>query len=1093
MISTQIDHTSNLEIQYKAWDAYLNTYVSTMEGKISRYQSTGSKDKLGLLDWNFNTNGKVIDRIEFQDSSSVVSLYTAQDRTDPSYQLDLRPSMPVFQLPEPVYDKWLVGTIPITASGSRMTALVDYPTQFNQLSQSFDTDYIAGYQYRINQGPWNDAIEPISSTIEDGLLEVVASTSAIHGGINRNTPSYDRIFSHAAVTGQISSRAQTHFKDLNGNPLNFSIVTDPERYKEEFDAFLDLQATHAPSANTSKLSSGTSGTGHLTSTTNEGVNYEGSINIAPSKEIIINGDVISGSNIDFSTVGHGHKLTIKGDLIAEGQLNFVNNISNLVIEGNIIASTDITFPQISQLTVGGNIVSVGEVIFANSVTNVQVGGSIYAEQVMFGTPEKPWTHLDQMKLNGSIFALEGQAYFGTINHLEVGGGIFARTDVVMTNHIHELIVAGFMGAKETLNFNPGTGNAILGGLTSGLDILHNSDLNYGVIQVGYNPPVLEESDHTVDLTYGHSNQTMISIDNQPPGIPQLSIVEYDEAANRYTIQVSNIVDQESGLRKVDGRNYQITCISCGEDTIVTYQPNQQFEMHEKDYLAGQFQVVVEDQVGNSNGLPMGITVNIQDNPTDDPWLRLEPTLASITNLSVRLNSSDSYVEITEGSTFRMSDIHSRYLTTNQRVGLQTLEILTQYELEDGRHLTYTHTVKYNVIPRWIEAVITENPTDNPTITLNKKAVTVKKIEVKMDDLGSFVEVDSGQAFELADIHHTFNDRAKRLGRHKLTAQITHTLRDGTDGISEEVIYFDVIPDIFSVSISEIPNDNPEIVVTQLASFVDTLKVRLDERNDFVNVTSGDSNYMADINSYFDRVERREGWHKLEVVAEYDLGSGVATQIEIIDFEVVPNLVDVVITPNPTDDPNLIFNALTTAVEAIHVQIDELGSYKLVSSGDAYDMQDIHSIFAERSLRVGWHKLDVQVTYLRSDLSRGEHTFTMYYKVNPGIDAQLRTSSATNPATKPVFIKLEYDRPVLDKWGRLGVKVKERYYAITSTSARPDDASYEWKILRSDSFSVTETEKKDVYVHLKIVDSDGIIKQDPPRPLYIQFNYKFNLY
>jgi Mg-chelatase subunit ChlD len=596
-----------------------------------------------------------------------------------------------------------------------------------------------------------------------------------------------------------------------------------------------------------------------------------------------------------------------------------------------------------------------------------------------------------------------------------------------------------------------------------------------------------------NLIHGHPAEKVVSIDNTPPELPQLSIVNYDEVGHQYSLSVTHLIDKESGLQMSDSRAYSIQCVSCDLNTVVSYKPNNQFNISEHDYLAGQFSIHVVDKVGISNTLPLGIDVSILDNPTDNPWIRLTSILPTIKHLSVRLDAADPYVQVTDGSKFFMENVQNRFTSSNERVGLQILDILADYQLEDGSKFTYTHSIMFDVVPKLVTTKITDNPTDDPSITLSKLINTVNKISIQIDELGNFIEINSGQSYQLQDIHTSFTDRAQRLGRHQLITQVEHTLRDGTTAIHEEQSYFDVIPELYSVHISEIPNNNPEITVTQLTSFIDHLKVRLDGRDSFIEVTSGSPNLMEDIHTYYASEQRRVGWHKLEVIVQYDLGSGPVIETEEINFEVVPNLVDIVVSANPTDNPNLTFTALSTAVQDIEVKIDDLGSYEQVVSGSVNKMDTIQAIFADRTKRVGWHKLDVKVTYSLSDGTSAEHTLTTYFKVNPGIDAELQTRSATYPATKPVLIHISYDLPVVARWGKLAVTVKERYYAITNSSTRPADASSEWKVLRSDQFTVTETEKKDVYIHLRIVDTDGIIHQDPPVPLLISFNYKYDLY
>jgi type II secretory pathway pseudopilin PulG len=160
----------------------------------------------------------------------------------------------------------------------------------------------------------------------------------------------------------------------DNNTLNGDISSVD--YNSQFEAYMDIRQKEQPSSDTSNYNL-TAGNTVISGDVNTDVLVDGTITVRPNGEIVIDGDLIASDNIDFNTIGWGNKLIIKGDLITGESLRFNNSsISDLHVEGNIVAKNTIEFPTINKLTVGGSISSDADIKFNGSIDYANITGSI---------------------------------------------------------------------------------------------------------------------------------------------------------------------------------------------------------------------------------------------------------------------------------------------------------------------------------------------------------------------------------------------------------------------------------------------------------------------------------------------------------------------------------------------------------------------------------------------------------------------------------------------------------------------------------------------------------------------------------------------
>lgn len=197
-------------------------------------------------------------------------------------------------------------------------------------------------------------------------------------------------------------------------------------------------------------------------TINGALKAGGSIESGKFGTLLFKGDVLSRGSIQLNNSQYySTTLTIEGDIIASGDISFQNISGKVTVKGNVISGGNIQMPSGGELLVEGKLSAAGS-INIKSVPNVQIKGAVTAGGAI--TFDNIGTSLfveGTMHANGNV-TLKG------IKKATIRGPLLSKATLLIENGLNDgLEVTGSIAGRN-INFNnTSNGRVSVGQWTSG--------------------------------------------------------------------------------------------------------------------------------------------------------------------------------------------------------------------------------------------------------------------------------------------------------------------------------------------------------------------------------------------------------------------------------------------------------------------------------------------------------------------------------------------------------------------------------------------------------------------------------------------------
>ncbi|GGG23481.1 hypothetical protein [Paenibacillus abyssi] len=163
-----------------------------------------------------------------------------------------------------------------------------------------------------------------------------------------------------------------------------------------------------------------------------------------SQPLTIGGHVRVGGDM---AIGGGKKIHIKGDLLVKGDIEFDDNIDEIIIEGDLLVGGELTFESLKKLVVRGDLITGGSTILDDTTQDLQVGGAFVSGSSIL------IDRIHRIEIGRDMIAAGDIRFSGVVSHhMLVGGYMAALRDIRFSNNIHMStnVLGGFYAGRNTI-------------------------------------------------------------------------------------------------------------------------------------------------------------------------------------------------------------------------------------------------------------------------------------------------------------------------------------------------------------------------------------------------------------------------------------------------------------------------------------------------------------------------------------------------------------------------------------------------------------------------------------------------------------------